>query len=374
MVNFAAETNLDILRQAGQLLDAENRRLHERLKTLYKELAVWRDEDPDKLQLELIKLQELVNQRNHELFGDSSERRSESDSRPASEQKSDDAQPGHGPTEQPDLPVIAQLHELDEADLICPKCGGHLEEMKGQSEDSEEIDIVERRLVIRKHKKLKYRCKCNACVETAPGPEKLIPGGRYSVGFAVNVAVDKFSDSLPWDRQVGRFARDGLRVSVATLWDQCDALAKRLAPLMPKLRAYLLSLAVLGADETWWRLMDKRRNGGTNKKWWAWALCAGDGVYFEIRKERSSDVVVDMLLEYDGILIVDGHGAYKKAQKRPNRAQGGPRSAGRGSPARKATKTARRRVPVGGEGARMLGDGAEGAAAEQHGPSHEVHD
>ncbi len=115
---------------------------------------------------------------------------------------------------------------------MCPKCGGHLGEMKGQSEDADEIDIVERRLVVRKHKKLKYRCKCNACVETAPGPDKLIPGGRYSVNFAVNVAVDKFSDHLPWDRQVGRFARDRLKVTVATLWDQCDALAKHLAPLI----------------------------------------------------------------------------------------------------------------------------------------------
>ncbi len=85
---------------------------------------------------------------------------------------------------------------------------------------------------------------------------------------------------------------------------------------MPKLRAYLLSLAVLGADETWWRLMDKRRNGGTNKKWWAWALCGDDAVYYEIRKQRSSDVVVDLLLDYDGTLMVDGHGAYKKGIKR----------------------------------------------------------
>jgi hypothetical protein len=86
--------------------------------------------------------------------------------------------------------------------------------------------------------------------------------------------VDKYSDSLPWDRQVKRFARDGLQVTVAALWDQCEALANWLMPLMPKLRAYLLTLAVLGADETWWRLMDKRRNGGTNKKWWKWALRA----------------------------------------------------------------------------------------------------
>lgn len=114
---------------------------------------------------------------------------------------------------------------------------------------------------------------------TAPVPEKLIPGGRYSVGFAVNVATDKYADSLPRERQVKRFARDGLTATAATLWGQCDALARRLAPLMPKLRAYLLTHAVLGADETWWRLMDRRRNGGSNKKWWAWALAADDAVY-----------------------------------------------------------------------------------------------
>jgi hypothetical protein len=71
MVNFATESRVDVLRQAGQLLDTENRRLHQRLEALTQELAVWRDDDPDKLHLELLKLQELVNQRNHELFGDS---------------------------------------------------------------------------------------------------------------------------------------------------------------------------------------------------------------------------------------------------------------------------------------------------------------
>lgn len=314
MVNFATETNVEVLQQAGILLEAENRKLYERLHILCKELSIWRGDDPEKLQLELIKLQELVNRQTQLLFGDSSEKRSTG--RTASEREAREVQPGHGPTEQPDLPIITKIHELDEPDQICPRCGGTLGEMKGQSEDSEEIDIVERRLVIRKHKKLKYRCKCNACVETAPGPEKLIQGGRYSVGFAVHVAVDKFCDHLPWERQVRRFARDGLQVTVATLWDQCDVLAKRLAPLMAKLRAYLLTLAVLGADETWWRLMDRKRNGGTNKKWWVWTVCADDAVYYEIRDKRSSEVVMELLSDYDGIVMADGHGAYKKGQKR----------------------------------------------------------
>jgi transposase len=316
MINFATETSVDVLRQAGVLLETENRRLHERLRILCQELATWRGDDPNKLQLELIKLQELVNQRNHELFGDRSERRAAPGSAAEAKASSEEPRCGHGPTEQPELPVVHKVHELDPADRICPKCGGALEEMTGQSEDADEIDIVERRLVVHKHKRLKYRCTCNACVETALGPEKLIPGGRYSVNFAVNVAVDKFLDHLPWERQVGRFAREGLIVTVATLWDQCNALAQWLDPLMPKLLVYLLAKAVLGADETWWRLMDRRRNGGTTKKWWVWTLCAEDAVYYDIREKRSSEVVMDMLLGYTGTLMVDGHGAYKKGRKR----------------------------------------------------------
>src|SRR5207249_11017345 len=80
---------------------------------------------------------------------------------------------GHGPRAQSALPILDILHELDEADLVCPKCGGQLVEMAGQTEDSEEVTVVERRFAILRHKRLKYRCACNGCVDTAPGPLKL---------------------------------------------------------------------------------------------------------------------------------------------------------------------------------------------------------
>lgn len=38
---------------------------------------------------------------------------------------------------------MKQVHELDDADRTCPQCGGTLQEMKGQTEDSEEITVVE---------------------------------------------------------------------------------------------------------------------------------------------------------------------------------------------------------------------------------------
>jgi transposase len=54
-------------------------------------------------------------------------------------------QRGHGPREQPELPVIERAHELDAPDQICTSCGGALAEMDGHFEESEEVDVVERR-------------------------------------------------------------------------------------------------------------------------------------------------------------------------------------------------------------------------------------
>src|SRR5207249_11072721 len=61
-----------------------------------------------------------------------------------------------------------------------------------------------------RHQRQKYTCRCGACVETALGPPKLVAGGRYSVDFAVAVAIAKYGDHLPLARQVRQMARLGL--------------------------------------------------------------------------------------------------------------------------------------------------------------------
>jgi len=43
-----------------------------------------------------------------------------------------------------------------------------LSEISGQTEDSEEITVVERSFVLVKNRRKKYRCACNGCIETAP--------------------------------------------------------------------------------------------------------------------------------------------------------------------------------------------------------------
>ena len=139
-------------------------------------------------------------------------------------------QPGHGPHLQALLPVVEQKHELPESDRTCKVCGGQLEPMAGQTEDAEEITVEERSYQLVIHRRQKYRCACNGNVATAPGPSKLIAGGRYSPEFAVHVAVQKYSDHLPLERQVEIMARHGLEATSQTLWDQLAAAAAVLRP------------------------------------------------------------------------------------------------------------------------------------------------
>ena len=68
-----------------------------------------------------------------------------------------------------------------------------LEPLGEQTEDSEEITIELKRVVKLRHRRRKYRCRCNGAVVTACGPRKLVAGGRYSLDFSVWVATTKMT-------------------------------------------------------------------------------------------------------------------------------------------------------------------------------------
>lgn len=188
-------SDVDTLRQVAVLLDRENRRLHERLQKLAAEIDHLKGQDATTIQRELEALKELLAQREQVIFGDKSEKRPRSDTGASPANAA--ARRGHGPRVQPSLPILDVVHEFDEADRTCPQCGGALVEMTGQTEDSEEVTVVQRRFVILKHQRKKYRCACNGCVDTAPGPLKLQPGSRYSTAFAIEVAASKSTWSAP---------------------------------------------------------------------------------------------------------------------------------------------------------------------------------
>lgn len=310
MIRIETEQNVEILRQVARLLDREVQALHQRIEKLVAEIVRLGGGDASALQLEIEQLKELLSRRERALFGDSSEKRPQAGSQPAQGAEGDESprQPpkGHGPRSQPNLVELEQRHELAEEDRQCPQCGGGLEAINGQFEESEEITVVERRFVLVQHRRQKYRCRCNSCVVTAPGQRKLVPGGRYSPEFAVEVAISKYVDHAPLERQVRTMWREGLEVSSQTLWDQIDALARHLKPTWKALSERVLSAPLVHADETHWRMMD-----GKNSRWWMWCVASEDAVVYQLCNNRSKEAARSVLPQYEGIVMADGYGAYE---------------------------------------------------------------
>jgi len=182
--------------------------------------------------------------------------------------------------------------------------------MKGQFEESEEVTVVKRQFLLVKHRRQKYRCTCNANVMTAPGPPKLKPGCRYSPEFAVEVAVSKYLDHAPLERQVRTMRREGLSIESQTLWDQLSTLAHHLEPSYAALRDRVLSSPILFADETSWRLLEKGA-----KKWWVWGAASHDAVYYEIRNSRAKESAEGLLEGYEGTVMADGYGVYESLSR-----------------------------------------------------------
>jgi transposase len=307
-VAFERDKDPAFLRKAATVLDSENRRLLRENIELRERLRALSGQEPAQLALQNEELQRQLALRNKKIFGASSEKRK---TKPGTPDTTDtEPQTGHGPREQTELQLVERTHDLDSQDRVCSQCGGALEEWAGQFEDAEEIDVVERRYVRVLNKRKKYRCKCGACIETAQVPARLIPGGRYSTAFAVHVAVAKYADHMPLERQVKIMKRHGLRVESQTLWDQILALAKLLEPVYRRLREYLLLQASLGADETHWLVMDSDK-----MRWHVWALCAADAVYYQLEDSRSAQAAHALLGDFAGKLMCDGYSAYSALKK-----------------------------------------------------------
>jgi transposase len=193
------------------------------------------------------------------------------DAKDAKDKKQDRAKTW--PTEQLKLPHVPASFELDPADRVCRSCGGELFAMEGQFETSEMIDVVDISYRVVQVKQQKYVCRCGGCVETAPGPDRALPGSRYSLAFAIKVVLDKYLDHIPLERQVRILGRHGLVITSQTLWDMAWAIAQRLSLVDAALEAHVKMQPVIGLDQTSWPKLEQ----GASKPWQMWCLWLTSG-------------------------------------------------------------------------------------------------
>jgi transposase len=295
-MDLRSEKDLEQLRRVALAQQVQIEQLLRLVASQAKELGAFKGND-EELQQKLALLEEMARKAREA-------EKEANESTPASDAASSTPRTPRttfGSTEQPSLPVVEQTFELDEADKTCPSCGGELAPMEGQFETSEMVDVVEVSYRVVKVQQQKYACKCGGCVETAPGPERAVPGGRYSLDFAIKVAVDKYLDHIPLARQERILRRHGLIVTSQTLWDQLSVLGRRLESASRALMARVLAQPVVGLDQTGWPRLD----GRGDKPWQMWCLTAPKIVVHRIRDDKGADTFKSLMGDFEGVIVCD---------------------------------------------------------------------
>ena len=210
------------------------------------------------------------------------------------------------------LPRVDIVHELAEAERVCPHDGARLEAFG--EETSEQLDIVPAKVQVLRHRRIKYRCACcEEHVVSAPLPAQPIPKSQASPGLLSFVATAKYADALPLYRQSKQFERLGIELPRQTLARWMVACAELCQPLMTLYREALLTEPYIHADETTVQVL-KEPGRPADSQSRLWCLASGSRErpvhLFHYDPSRAGEVAERLLGDFSGYLQTDGYPGY----------------------------------------------------------------
>ena len=148
-----------------------------------------------------------------------------------------------------DLPRVDVIHDLPEAEKICPKDGTPLECIG--DEESQQIDFIPARVQVLRHIRLKYACPCcKSHIRLAEKPAQILPKSQAAPSLLAHIACAKYVDGLPLNRQEKQFHRLGLSLPRATSANWMIKLADPVVPVINLLTDHLLDGPLIHCDET----------------------------------------------------------------------------------------------------------------------------
>jgi transposase len=211
-----------------------------------------------------------------------------------------------------DLPREDIIHDLAEADKICPHDGSELK-LIGE-ETSEQLDIEPAKIKVLRHRRQKYACPC--CEQhliTATKPAQPIEKSIAAPGLLAYVAVSKYCDALPLYRQVAIFKRIGIELDRTTLANWMIKMGALVQPLINRLSEFVNEQSVLHMDETPLQVLNEPNKTAQSKSY-MWVLATTQAsvpiVLYHYSASRSGDIPKTLLPDFTGALMVDGYEGY----------------------------------------------------------------
>jgi transposase len=211
------------------------------------------------------------------------------------------------------------VHDLSEAERLCPCCGQPRVCIGTQT--AEQLDMEPTRFYVRRTIRKTYACQhCDPEVVPAEqrlqtaGPEQVGPlaKGLCGPGLLAHVITAKFADHTPLHRLAGQLARSGVAVARSTLGDWLAGAADLLGPLYDLMHRRLLRSRVLHGDDTSVRLRVVGAERTSKAHLWVYI---GDADYphvvFDFTADHTAAGPQRFLAGYRGYLQADALAQYE---------------------------------------------------------------
>jgi transposase len=209
-----------------------------------------------------------------------------------------------------DLPREEIVHDLNDADKLCPHDGSALRLIG--ADISEQLDIVPAQIKVLRHVRRKYACPCcEQYVVTAPKPKQPIEKSLAAPGLLAHIATQKYVDALPLYRQTQIYKRIGVELDRTTLANWMMACGRLIQPLINLIHDRMTEQAVLHMDETRVQVLNEPgRSAQQHSYMWVMRSIEYPAVLYRYAPSRSGDVAKQLLGDYRGALMVDGYEGY----------------------------------------------------------------
>ena len=225
----------------------------------------------------------------------------------------------HGRATLPDnLERREVVHDLTDAEKICPCCGKVRVCIGEQA--TEQLDMEPIKFFVRRTIKKTYACQdCDPSVpveqrfQTA-GPAEVGPiaRGLCGPGLLAHAITAKYADHTPVHRLAGQLARSGVRLSDSTLGGWLAAAAKLLQPLYELMHKRLLQSRVIHSDDTTVKLRVEGAEKTSRAHLWVYI---GDADYpyvvYDFSKDYTAKGPEQFLQGYKGYLQADALAQYE---------------------------------------------------------------
>ena len=230
------------------------------------------------------------------------------------------------PTERSTFPEhLPRERVVITAPTSCACCGGV--RLRKLGEDvTRTLEVIPRQWKVMETVREKFTCRDCEKISQAPAPFHVIPRGWAGPSLLAMILFEKFGQHQPLNRQVERYALEGVPISLSTAADAVGAGCAVLEPLLRLVEAHVMAAERLHGDDTtvpvlalgkcdvgrcWVYVRDDSPFGGPGPP----------AAMFYYSRDRAGAHPQAHLAHYGGILQADAFGGYTKLYE-PGRSPG----------------------------------------------------